>query len=119
MAYEENTESGIYAIQFAFQFEENKDAPSWVEMQVRVTDCASNTRYVSIQLNYNQTTGMYTGALKLNQNKECPWGFSYAEITAYNRCKEKTSWSVEPVRKGNSLGTKNSSTKASAKPQLL
>lgn len=118
--YSETSVSGIYSLQLSFQFEKNSDVPNATAMVVEIKDCSGNSQYVSITLKYNSSTGFYTGGVNLSILNKCSYTFHYAEIAAYNVCKDKTVWSIDATKaKGNGSGTKNASSQVSARPQLL
>lgn len=118
--YTESTVSGLYGLQFSFQFEDKSDVPYAVRMIVQLTDCKGNKQNIEITLKYNDKTRTYSGGQTISQSKECPWELTYGEIAAYNECKDKTVWSFDPSKaKGNGSGTKNASSQVSARPQLL
>ncbi|MCC7299306.1 MAG: hypothetical protein IT244_13310, partial [Bacteroidia bacterium] len=111
---------GIYSLQLSFQFEKNSDVPNAIAMVVEIKDCSGNSQYVSITLKYNSSTGFYSGGVNLSILNKCSYTFHYAEIAAYNVCKDKTVWSIYATKaKGNGSGTKNASSQVSIKPQLL
>lgn len=120
ITYSETTVSGIYALQFSFELEQNSDLPTDMAMIVEIKDCNGNKEYISISLKYNAKTGIYSGGVSMTQIKECAWQLVYGEIAAYNSCKDKTVWSFEASNsKSNGSGTRNVATANNGKPGLL
>lgn len=118
ISFSESTVSGLYTMKFSFQFDNKSDHPDAVEMIVQLTDCNGKTQNIKISLKYDSKTDTYTGSQAISQTKSCNWELTYGEIAAYNSCKDQTTWSFDPSKaKGN--GTKNATTKTSAKPQLF
>lgn len=120
VTYSETNESGIYGLQFAFQFENNSDIPANVAMVVELRNCNGQSVFVKVQLKYDSKTNTYVGGISMGQSKDCPWAFYYGEIAAYNTCNDQSVWSIDAsTSKRNSQGTKNASSSASTKPQLF
>ncbi len=118
--FETATTGGIYTMQFSFNFGNNSDAPSQVVMVAQLTNCKGETVNIKLKMQYNATTGTYYCGQSIPQNKDCEWKLTYAEVGAYNPCKELTWWGLDFSQlKGNGKGTRDATTASNGKPGLL
>jgi hypothetical protein len=118
--FETATTGGIYTMQFSFNFGNNSDAPNQVVMVAQLTNCKGETVNIKLKMQYNATSGTYYCGQSIPQNKDCEWKLTYAEVGAYNPCKELTWWGLDFSQlKGNGKGTRAATTASNGKPGLL
>ena len=120
VSYTETTVSGIYALNFFFNFTKKSDVPSKVVMKIQLKDCKGESLNLAIKIKYDEKSGMYVGSQSMPQQKGCDWTLFYGEVGAYNPCEDLSAWSFDPSKaKGFGKGTKNAASQTSAKPRLL
>jgi hypothetical protein len=83
------------AILVNLKLSEKSGKPSAIKMVVGLTDCKGNEQFVSVELKFNEKTGLWTGAEYLFASSECPFTVSTYRVIAVNPCGDEYDTGVE------------------------
>lgn len=82
-------ESGLYLVKLELGTGKGLDIASAIVVNLELTDCSSDVKYVDIKMTYNEKTQRYTGSLAMPEAKGCLWKTTNVKMTVYNQCGDK------------------------------
>lgn len=82
-------EGGLYLVQLELGSGNGVDIASAIVVNLELTDCSGNVKYVDIKMTYNEKTKSYTGSLAMPEGKGCNWKTTDVKMTVYNQCGDK------------------------------
>lgn len=77
---------GLFTTQFELAKGENADVAGAIVLNVEITNCKDEVKYIEVKMTYNEKTQTYTGSMGIPEDKNCTWSATDLKMTVYNQC---------------------------------
>lgn len=77
---------GVFSAQFEIAKKEKGDIAKSIVLNVEITNCKGEVKYIEVKMGYNEKSQSYTGSMGIPEDNSCKWAATDLKMTVYNQC---------------------------------